>query len=77
MSQQFTPMHLILLVEAYTGAPSSFPDTPTKHQYLKHLVQQGLVYSTGVSYAATAYGSRKIEQLLLTMQLPGNGELGS
>lgn len=68
---KFTPMHLILFVESYTGVSSRFPANCKKQQYLDDLVDQGLIYSTGIEYKVTAYGARKIEQLLMTMQLPG------
>lgn len=68
---KFTTTHLILFIESYTRTSSLFPASCKKQQYLDDLVHQGLIYSTGIEYKVTAYGARKIEQLLMTMQLPG------
>ena len=73
MPKTFTPVHLIMLIEAHTRTPCSFKETPTKAEYTRDLIEQGLVYITigHDQLSATKYGKRKIEELLLTMQLPG------
>jgi hypothetical protein len=72
MNTSFTPMHLNLLIESYTGSTSSYPDTPTKTKYQDDLLKQGLIYPIGhITFQTTAYGKRKIEELLIVMELPG------
>jgi hypothetical protein len=71
MITEFTPLHLTLLIEAYTGSPSTVPDTPTKREFIYDLIKQGLVYQEWSTLYITEYGKRKVREILLLLQSLG------
>ena len=73
-TNKFTPLHLTILIAAYVGNPDGYCESPTATDYENDLIRQGLIYrmefdNPGIH--ATKYGERKLQELLIKMELPG------
>ena len=76
MKVKFTPLHLEILLWAHvSGTASTLPydaATATAKEYTQDLITQGLVYRECGLVRTTAYGEVKLQELLLTLNLPGD-----